>query len=74
MVGRVSRDVRQLVATDKRLTSPNCWYDSKRRKFPKRIIKSITDARKALNPLIYLPQVMAHAAKVDRFVYVFHNC
>ena len=61
MVGRVSRDVRRLVATDKRSTSPDCWYDSKSVKLPKRIIYLIADALEVLNSLIYLPQVMAHA-------------
>ena len=63
MVGRVSRDVRCLVATDKRSTSPDSWCDSKSAKLPIRVTELIIDALKVPNSLIYLPQVMAHAAK-----------
>ena len=66
MVGRVSRDVCCLIATDKRSTSPDSWYDSKSVKLPIRVIKKITDALKFLNSLIYLPQIMAHTAKVSQ--------
>ena len=66
MVGRLSRDVCRLVATDKRSTSPDCWNDSKSVKLPKRIIYLIADAQEVLNSLIYLPQVMAYAAKVSQ--------
>ena len=59
----MSRDVRRLVATDKRSTSPDFWYDSKSVKLPKRVTQVITDTLEVLDSLIYLPQVMAHAAK-----------
>ena len=66
MVGRVWRNVRRLVASNKRLTSPDCWYDSKSVKLPKSILKLITDALEILNSLIYLPQAIAHAARVSQ--------